>query len=137
MIDISMDEILKNTVRRSASKGCTNNCGDYDIYISTTPATKKKSAKVRFNYRFKWVKNFNCVTLSRVGNNLFFIFSEVDEDGTAYAVTRKDKSCSTSISGVNAEKLIDLKGYYRFKEYDWTKGKRPIFYISSEEKIHD
>lgn len=105
--------------------------------MSVSPATKKKRAIVRFNFRFKWVKNFNCVRLSRVGNNLYFIFSEVDKDGVAYAITRKEHNFSTSISGKNANGLVDFKGFYKFKEYDWRKSKEPIFYISLEEKINE
>lgn len=136
-INISMDEISKGTLKKTKSNSCTNNSVDYDVFVSVFPKNKKQSARVRFNYRFKWVKNFNCVTLSRVGNNLFFIFSETDENGTAYAVTKKGNSLSTAVSGANTKELIPFKGYYKFKEYDWTKAKRPIFYISLEDKINE
>ena len=132
-----MDEILTNTLRRTKRNAFTTNVADYDVFISVSPATKKKSMIVRFNYRYKWIKNFNCVTLSRVDNNLFFIFSETDENGTAYAVSQKGSSTSTVISGPNANELKLFKGYYKFKEYDWTKSKNPIFYISLEDKINE
>lgn len=134
--NISMNEILTNTLKRTKGNAFTTKA-DYDVFISVSSATKNKSTIVRFNYRYKWIKNFNCVTLSRVGNNLFFIFSEIDESGTAYAVSKKGGSISTSVSGINADKLADFKGFYKFNEYDWTKSKKPIFYISLEEKINE
>ena len=88
-INVSMNEILTNTLKRTKGNAFTTNVADYDVFISVSPATKNKSMIVRFNYHYKWIKNFNCVTLSRVGNNLFFIFSEIDENGTAYAVSKK------------------------------------------------
>lgn len=136
-INVSMNEILTNTLKRTKGNAFTTNVADYDVFISVSPATKKKSTIVRFNYRYKWIKNFNCVTLSRIGNNLFFIFSEIDENGTAYAVSKKGGSISTSVSGINADKLADFKGFYKFNEYDWTKSKKPIFYISLEDKINE
>lgn len=135
---VSMDEILTNALRRTHSNGHTQRSADYDVFISVTPASKKRSTQIRFNYHYKWIKNFNCVTLSRVGNNLFFVLSETDENGIAYAVSRKkDKTMSTVVSGSNADKLIAFKGYYKFKIYDWTKSKNPIFYISLEDKINE
>lgn len=136
-INVSMNEILTNTLKRTKGNAFTTNVADYDVFISVSPATKNKSMIVRFNYHYKWIKNFNCVTLSRVGNNLFFIFSEIDENGTAYAVSKKGGSISTSVSGINANKLADFKGFYKFNEYDWTKSKKPIFYISLEDKINE
>ena len=133
---VSMNEILTNALRRTHGNSHTQRA-DYDVFISVTPASKRRSAQVRLNFHYKWIKNFRCVTLSRVDNNLFFIFSETDENGTAYAVTQKGSSTSTVISGPNANELKLFKGYYKFKEYDWTKSKNPIFYISLEDKINE
>lgn len=136
-VNVSMNEILTNTLRRTKRNAFTTNVTDYDVFISVSPASKKKSTIVRFNYRYKWINNFNCVTFSRVENNLFFIFSETDESGIAYAVSKKGGSISTSVSGINADKLVDFKGYYKFKEYDWTKSRKPVFYVSLEDKINE
>lgn len=133
---VSMNEILTNALRRTHCNSHTQRA-DYDVFISVTPASKRRSAQVRLNFHYKWIKNFRCVTLSRVDNNLFFIFSETDENGTAYAVSQKGSSTSTVISGPNANELKLFKGYYKFKEYDWTKSKNPIFYISLEDKINE
>ena len=135
-MDVSMNEILTNALRRTHCNSHTQRAY-YDVFISVTPASKRRSAQVRLNFHYKWIKNFRCVTLSRVDNNLFFIFSETDENGTAYAVTQKGSSTSTVISGPNANELKLFKGYYKFKEYDWTKSKNPIFYISLEDKINE
>ena len=136
-MNISIEEIRANILQRTRSNGYNNGIAGYDVFVSVTPASKKKSAQVRFNFHYKWIKNFRCVTLSRVGNNLFFIFSEVDEDGTAYAVSKKTGNTSTTVSGPNANELAAFKGYYKFNEYDWTKSKKPIFYISLEDKIDE
>ena len=133
---VSMNEILTNALRRTHCNSHTQRA-DYDVFISVTPASKRRSAQVRLNFHYKWIKNFRCVTLSRVDNNLFFIVSETDENGTAYAVSQKVSSTSTVISGPNANELKLFKGYYKFKEYDWTKSKNPIFYISLEDKINE
>ena len=133
---VSMNEILTNALRRTHCNSHTQRA-DYDVFISVIPASKRRSDQVRLNFHYKWIKNFRRVTLSRVDNNLFFIFSETDENGTAYAVSQKGSSTSTVISGPNANELKLFKGYYKFKEYDWTKSKNPIFYISLEDKINE
>lgn len=133
IINVSIDEIFSNTLKRTHCNSYAKEGADYDVFISVTQANKKRSTTVRLNYRNKQVEKFRCITLSRVDNKLFFIFSETDENGTAYAISKKKSSLVTTVSGANADKLVEFKGYHKFELYDWTKSKRPIFYILSEE----
>ena len=57
-INVSMNEILTNTLRRTRGNAFTTNVTDYDVFVSVSQATKKRSTIVRFNYRYKWIKNF-------------------------------------------------------------------------------
>lgn len=68
-MNISMNEIKKGIIRKTHSNSYTTNSSD--VYISVTKP-KKRSTTVRFNYHFKWFKNFKFVTLSRVDDVLFF-----------------------------------------------------------------
>lgn len=136
-MNISMNEIEKGIIRKTHSNSYTTNSSD--VYISVTPKTKKRSTTVRFNYHFKWLKNFKFVTFSRVGNVLFFKLSNKNPDGTAYAISEKgsQKSLLTAVSGENADVLADFAGLYNFKEYDWQHSKEPIFYIEKGEGKYD
>lgn len=89
-MNISMNEIEKGIIRKTHSNSYTTNSSD--VYISVIPKTKKRSTTVRFNYHFKWFKNFKFVTFSRVGNVLFFKLSNKNPDGTAYAISEKGRS---------------------------------------------
>lgn len=59
---VSMNEILTNALRRTHCNSHTQRA-DYDVFISVTPASKRRSAQVRLNFHYKWIKNFRCVTL--------------------------------------------------------------------------
>lgn len=132
-MNISMNEIEKGIIRKTHSNSYTTNSSD--VYISVTKP-KKRSTTVRFNYHFKWFKNFKFVTLSRVDDVLFFKLSNENPDGIAYAISEKNgqKSLSTVVSGENADILADFAGLYELKEYDWQHSKEPIFYIEEGKK---
>lgn len=133
--EISINDINKGIIaKKYSNRGYTTNA--QEVYISVTPKTKKRSTTVRFNYHFKWFKNFKFVTLSRVDDVLFLKLSNKNLDGTAYAISEKggQKSLSTVVSGENADILADFAGLYELKEYDWQHSKEPIFYIEEGKK---
>src|SRR5574344_203365 len=123
---ISFKEISKHIIPKNRQNGYSNYVAD--IHITVTPATKKESAMTRLNYYHPHTKRFKYVTFYKYDGKLFMEFSNYNDDGKGYAISRKCNSCATQLRGKTAEAIADFAGNYFIKQYDWQHNQNPIFY---------
>lgn len=131
---LTLEELEKNIIPRTHSNGHSRMPYTCDVFISFFPATKKKSALIRLNYRHDVFKRFKFITFYRVENTLYFKLSNENVNGTAYAISAKkgQTTFSTQAVGVTAEKLKDFAGEHFISQYDWQHSQRPIFYVTAK-----
>ena len=126
---IPFEVITKHIIPRGHQNRYTNNY-IADVLINTKPATKKESAMARISYYHPRIKKYKFVTFYKYDGRLFLKLSNFNNEGTGYAISRKENSYITKLRGKTAEAIAEFAGNHFIKQYDWQHNSgEPIFYI--------